>query len=81
MLIVSEKITDEVLSLPSEERLLFVDKLIRSLNLPISSDIDKLWSKEAERRLKELRNNKVEELDGQLVFEELREKYNWENRK
>ena len=76
MLTVSEKITNEVLSLPSEERLLLVDKLIRSLNLPISSDIDKLWAKEAERRIKELRSNKVKELNGELVFKELREKYN-----
>ncbi len=73
---ISEKITNEVLSLPSDERLFLVDIIIRSLNLPISSDIDKLWAKESERRLKELQNNKVEELDGELVFRELRKKYN-----
>jgi hypothetical protein len=76
MLAVSEKITNEVLSLPSNERLILIDKLIKSLNLPLSSDIDKIWAKESERRLKELQNNEVEELDGELVFRELREKYN-----
>ena len=75
MLTVSEKITNEVLSLTSEERLFLVDKIIRSLNLPISSDIDRLWAKESERRLKELQNNQVEELDGEQVFRELRKKY------
>ncbi len=76
MLAVSEKITNEVLSLPSDERLILIDKLIKSLNLPLSSDIDKIWAYESERRLKELQNNEVEELDGELVFKELRAKYN-----
>ena len=75
MLTVSEKIANEVLSLPSEERLILIDKLIRSLNLPVSSDIEKLWAKEANRRLKELRANKVDGLDGESVFEDLRKKY------
>ena len=76
MLAVSEKITNEVLSLPSDERLILIDKLIKSLNLPLSSDIDKIWAKESEKRLKELQNNKVEEFDGELVFKELRARYN-----
>ena len=54
MLTISPKVEQEVLLLPSDERLALIDKLIVSLNLPTQTDIDKLWSKEAEKRIKEL---------------------------
>ncbi|MFO8019976.1 MAG: addiction module protein [Promethearchaeia archaeon] len=45
----SEKMLDEILSLPSNLRAKLVDRLIKSLNLPIQKEIDELWSQEAEK--------------------------------
>jgi putative addiction module component (TIGR02574 family) len=72
MIALSQKIEQEVLRLPSDERLALIDKLIVSLNLPTQSDIDKLWAKEAERRIKELDEGKVQGIPGEAVFKKLR---------
>ena len=72
MITLSPKIEQEVLSLPLDERLALIDKLISSLNLPPQVNIDKLWAKEAERRIEELDSGKVQEIPGDMVFSELR---------
>ncbi len=72
MIILSPKIEQEVLSLPSDERLALIDKLIISLNLPTQEDIDKLWAKEAEHRIEELNSGKVQGIPGDIVFSEHR---------
>ncbi len=72
MLALSPKVEQEVLLLPSDERLALIDKLIISLNLPTQADIDKLWAKEAEKRIKELDESKVQGIPGEEVFSELR---------
>ena len=72
MITLSPKIEQEVLSLPSDERLALVDKLISSLNLPTQVDVDKVWAKEAERRIEELDSGKVKGIPGDIVFSELR---------
>ena len=58
--------------MPSGRRLALIDKLIASLNLPTQSDIDKLWAKEAERRIEELDTGKVQGISGEDVFAEIR---------
>ena len=72
MLALSPKVEHEVLLLPSNERLALIDKLIVSLNLPTQSDVDKLWAKEAERRIKELDEGKIQGIPGAQVFSEIR---------
>ena len=72
MLALSPKVEREVLLLPSDERLALIDKLIISLNLPTQADIDRLWAKEAEKRIKELDGGKVQGIPGEEVFSELR---------
>ena len=72
MLTLSPKVEQEVLLLPSDERLALIDKLIASLNLPTQADIDKLWAKEAERRIAELDSGKVQGISGEKVFAEIR---------
>ncbi len=72
MLTISPKVEQEVLLLPSDERLALIDKLIVSLNLPTQIDIDKLWAKEAEKRIKELDEGKVKGIPGEEVFVEMR---------
>ena len=49
MTALAEKIYDEVLDLPSEERLGLIDKLLESIT-PASRTIQEAWIKEAEIR-------------------------------
>ena len=72
MLALSQKIEQEVLVLPSNERLALIDKLITSLNLPTQTDIDILWAEETEKRIKELDDGKVQGIAGEDVFAEMR---------
>lgn len=64
----------EAISLPVEERALFIDSLLKSLNLP-ESEIDKQWSRVAKKRLEDLRLGKVKSISGDDVFEKIWKKY------
>jgi putative addiction module component (TIGR02574 family) len=75
MPIVADKVFDEALSLPANDRLGLVEKLLRSLNLPTQSEIDNLWAKEAERRVAEIDRGEVDLIPGEKVFEKIRQKY------
>ena len=54
-------------ALPIEERAVLVDSLLQSMN-PTDPDIDKLWIKEAKRRLVEIRSGRVQGISGEEVF-------------
>ena len=75
MPIVSERVFDEALSLPADARLDLVERLLTSLNLPIQSEIDHLWAEEAERRVAEVNQGKVELVPAEKVFQDIRQKY------
>jgi hypothetical protein len=75
MTTLTEKIVEEALSLPNEMRAVVVDKLLESLNIPSQKEIDLLWTNEAEKRYKDIKNNKLKAIDGELVFNEIRKKY------
>jgi putative addiction module component (TIGR02574 family) len=66
----TKQLIDEAVSLPVEERALVVDSLLRSLNQP-KSEIDKIWAKEARRRLEELRSGRVKAIPGEEVFKKV----------
>jgi len=68
------KLADQVLSLPCEDRIYLVDRLLESLNAPSREEIDRLWAEEAERRIEELDSGKVETIPGEQVFAEIRER-------
>ena len=70
----TKQLIDEAVSLPVEERALVVDSLLRSLNQP-ESEIDKIWAKEAKRRLDELRSGRVEAIPGGEVFKQVWERF------
>jgi putative addiction module component (TIGR02574 family) len=71
----AKKYLEEALSLPIEDRLELVDNLLKSLNTPTQKEIEELWAKEAERRVKEYDDGKVRSLNGEMVFKEIRDKY------
>jgi len=70
-----EKIAGDVLSLPADLRMILIEKLLVSLNLPIQADIDRLWGEEAERRVAQIAEGEVEPISGEEVFAKLREQY------
>jgi putative addiction module component (TIGR02574 family) len=75
MTAIADKIADEALTLPVDLRAALVDRLIESLNIPSQKQLDALWAKEAEKRLKAVKQRKVNTIPGELVFNEIREKY------
>ncbi|MBN2188966.1 MAG: addiction module protein [Chitinispirillaceae bacterium] len=75
MTAIANKIADEALTLPADLRAALVDRLIESLNVPSQKQLDALWAKEAEKRLKAVKQGKVKTIPGGLVFSEIRAKY------
>jgi putative addiction module component (TIGR02574 family) len=75
MPIVAKKVIDEVLQLPADARVSLVEQLLTSLNLPTQPEVDRLWAKEAERRIAQIDKGKVKLLPGAKVFSDLRKKY------
>ncbi len=66
-MIKTKELFDEAISLPIEIRTKLVEKLLRSLN-PSQREIDKLWAKEAERRVDDIKTGKVKTIPGERVF-------------
>ena len=75
MATVSDKVMDEVLSLPADARISLIEKLLASLNLPTQSEIDREWAEEAERRVAQIDGGEVELIPGEEVFAKLRQKH------
>jgi len=71
---VENKVFEEALSLPSDERIGLIQKLLMSLNLPIQAEIDRLWAEEAERRVSQIEQGDVELIPGDKVFARIRRK-------
>jgi putative addiction module component (TIGR02574 family) len=61
-------------SLPIDIKIQLIDKLLNSLN-PFQKEIDKLWVKEAEKRVEEIRINKVKTIPGEDVFKEIQKRF------
>jgi len=70
----TEDIIQEAASLPVEERIIVVDSLLRTLNIP-NPDLDKEWVDVAKRRLTELRSGRVHPVPGDQVFARIRERF------
>jgi hypothetical protein len=75
MPVVAKKIVDEVLLLPTDAWVSLVEQLLTSLNLPTQPEVDRLWAKEAERRIAQIEKGKVRLLPGEKVFLDIRKKY------
>ena len=71
----NEKLLDEIFSLPSDLRVKLIDKIIKSLNLPIQKEIDQVWAEEAEKRVSEINSNKVKLISGEDFFKDIQKQY------
>ena len=75
MTALAEKIYDDALDLPSNERLGLIDKLLESIT-PTARSIQEAWIQEAETRLADYRSGKVEAIPGEEVFREIHSRLN-----
>ncbi len=67
-----DDIIKEALSLPPGARAMLADHLLESLDAENQKEIEALWAEEAERRMEEIREGKVQPIDGEQVMRELR---------
>jgi putative addiction module component (TIGR02574 family) len=74
MIGLTEKVYNEILDLPTNERVQLVDKLLLDLT-PTSNSVAKAWLKESERRLREYRDGKVKSIAGEKVFENIHKRF------
>jgi len=70
----SSKIVDDVLSLPTDQRLALVNRILESLNVATQPEIAALWAEEAERRIEQVEAGQVKPVPGEDVFKETRER-------
>jgi putative addiction module component (TIGR02574 family) len=61
-------------SLPIDIKIQLIDKLLNSLN-PFQKEIDELWLQEAEKRVEEIKTNKVKTIPGEDVFKEIQKRF------
>jgi len=71
----ARKFVEEALLLPREDRAELVEQLLQSLNVPTQKEVDRLWTEEAEKRVKEYEEGKIKSLDGTNVIMEIRERF------
>ncbi len=65
-----EKLIDEVLSLPIEERAVLTDLLLKSMN-PSDPETDRKWLELAKTRLNELEFGEIEGIPGDEIFKKM----------
>jgi len=70
MTALAEKIYDDALDLPANERLGLIDKLLESIT-PAVRSIQEAWVAEAEKRLQEYRAGKIQAVPGEEVFKRI----------
>ena len=71
----TEKIYEQALDLPTGDRLILIDKLLHSTNLPTQLEVDTLWAEEVERRSKEIETGKARLIPGEEVFEKIKKRF------
>jgi putative addiction module component (TIGR02574 family) len=75
MAFTADEIRQEALRLPPKDRARLAGELLHSLDELPDADreaVDAAWRAEVERRVRELREGKVQTLDGEKVMQELR---------
>ena len=63
-----EEISEATMQLELEERARLAGRLLLSLDEPSSTELERLWLDEAERRLEDLRSGKAQGIPAEDVF-------------
>ena len=69
-----DEILSAALSLPPGARAMLAGHLLESLDRENQKRIDAIWAEEAEKRMQQIRDGKVQGIDGEQVMRELRER-------
>jgi Putative addiction module component len=67
-----DRLTAEILSLPSASRAILADKLIESLEFDVDTSIQSAWSSEAKKRRDEVRDGSVRVIPGDDALAQVR---------
>ena len=67
-----QKIEEEALHLPKEERTILIQKLVLSIDIPSTEELREEWLSESSRRAKELDNGIVQAIPGIEVLQKAR---------
>jgi len=70
----TKEIIQDAAALPVEERIIIVDYLLRTLNIP-NQEIDSEWGVVAKCRLEEIRSGRVVPVQSDKVFSRIREQF------
>jgi len=70
----TKELISMVEALPVDIKTTLVEKILNSL-YPSQKEIDALWAKEVEKRVKEIKTGKVKTIPGDKVFKEIQEKF------
>lgn len=70
----TKELISMVESLPVDIKTTLVEKILNSLH-PSQKEIDALWAKEAEKRVKDIKTGKVKTIPGDKVFKEIRQRF------
>ncbi len=70
----TKEIIEHAENLPLEERVHIIDSLLKTLNHP-DPEVDRKWIDVANRRLNELRSNRVEPVPAEEVFQKARKRF------
>lgn len=75
MTALAEKIYNEVLDLPNDERLSLIDKILHIIPVPTATDIEKAWLEESHKRLANIRAGKTQTIPAEKMFQEINERF------
>jgi len=67
-----EQLAEEAMQLPSASRALLAERIVESLDLADTDEIQRLWTAEALRRRDEIRSGRVQPIPGDEVLAEVR---------
>jgi putative addiction module component (TIGR02574 family) len=68
-----DQLTADAMKLSLRDRVQLAQRLVSTIDDEVEADTEALWFAEAERRLEELRNGKVQGLDSEEAFRTARE--------
>lgn len=74
-----QKIENEALLLPPEDREILIQKLQQSLDSSENNDIEQAWIQEAERRYSNYENDITKGIPGDKIFSDIRRELGWQS--
>jgi putative addiction module component (TIGR02574 family) len=74
MTIKTDELISMVESLPIDIKTKLIEIILGSL-YPSQKEIDELWTKEAERRVEDIRTGKVKTIPGEEIFKEVHNRF------